>query len=89
MKTKLLFGSLVFIGWLRSGGLLTTGSEAALNMLLWNAIGMVVLLAFYGVSAVILFYSLDKLDLFRVQPKDEEIGLDWVKHQEKAYDIGT
>eukprot|EP00095_Tigriopus_kingsejongensis_P012176 maker-scaffold2514_size14919-snap-gene-0.4 protein:Tk12176 transcript:maker-scaffold2514_size14919-snap-gene-0.4-mRNA-1 annotation:"predicted protein" len=73
----------------RKDGVLATGSSASLNMLMWNALGALVLIAFYLVTSALLFLALDKMGIFRVDPKDEITGLDLIKHSERAYDYDT
>ena len=49
----------------RQGGVLSTGSSESLNMLLWNFIGMWVLIGYYIVMSTLMFGALYKLGIFR------------------------
>ena len=72
----------------REDGLLATGSSSALSTLAWNAIGGAALLVYYALASVVLFVTLEKLAIFRVNAEDEIVGLDTVKHKEQAYLFG-
>lgn len=72
----------------RIDGVLSTFSEDSLNMLLWNCIGGVVLIAWNTALAIIQFVTLDRLGILRVTSENEIQGLDVVKHKEKAYGFG-
>ena len=74
---------------LTKSGLIYTGSNESLTMLLWNAVGAIVLILFHAVTSAILFFALHSLHLFRVQPAQELEGLDVIKHDEPAYAFGT
>ena len=76
----------MFYARIRTGGLLSTGSSDSVNTVVWNGIGMGVLVAYYFVTSTTMFMALEKCGLFRVHPKDEIKGLDQVKHNEKAYE---
>ena len=58
------------------------------QMLLWNLVGGVCIVVYYVITATTLFLALDKLNLFRVDAKAEVVGLDIIKHNERAYDYG-
>ena len=73
----------------RTGGLLSDWSDGALNMMIWNAIGAAVLIAYNLVLSVLHFYILDKTGMLRVPKQAELSGLDIVKHKEPAYGFGT
>ena len=77
---------------LRDNGIFFAEGEeataAAVDMLAMNALGLVVLASYYLVTSVVLFVALDRLGLFRVDPKDEIAGLDQIKHKETAYEFG-
>ena len=49
----------------RQGGVLSTGSSESLTMLLWNFVGMWVLIGYYIVTSVLMFGALYKLGIFR------------------------
>ena len=72
----------------QEGVILTGGSKEAWTMLMWNSIGAVCIIFYYLVISAVFFYTLDKAGLFRVDAKAEVVGLDIVKHNEKAYDYG-
>ena len=73
----------------RSDGVLFTGgSPEARKILLWNVAGLVCLSIYYFLAALIMFNTLDKFHVFRVDAKDEITGLDEIKHKEKAYEFG-
>ena len=73
----------------RIDGVLSTGSEESLNMLMWNCIGGAVLIAWNLIMSIIHFMILDRLGVLRVSPADEIQGLDVIKHNEKSYGFGT
>ena len=73
----------------RIDGVLSTGSEESLNMLMWNSIGGAVLIAWNLIMSIIHFMILDRLGVLRVAAADEIKGLDVIKHNEKAYGFGT
>ena len=72
----------------RNDGVLTTGSEESLHTLLWNFIGGCVLAGYSLVTATILFWTLDRMGVLRVNVNAEVRGLDVLKHNEPAYGFG-
>lgn len=73
----------------RNDGVLMTGSEYAVNMLIWNSIGAAILIVYNTAAAGIHFYLLDKANLLRVPVQAELAGLDIIKHREPAYGFGS
>ena len=73
----------------RIDGVLSSGSDDALNMLMWNCVGGGVLIAYNVAAATIHFMILDRMGVLRVAGEDELRGLDVIKHNEKAYGFGT
>ena len=74
----------------RSDGVFLTGFSAkSCCALAWNVAGLVCLTSYYLVSSALMFHTLDKFGVFRVEAKDEITGLDEIKHKEKAYEFGT
>ena len=73
----------------RIGGVLSSGSEESMNILMWNCIGGGVLVAYNLAAATIHFAILDRLGVLRVTADAEIRGLDVLKHNEKAYGFGT
>ena len=73
---------------MRNDGVLTTFSEESLNTLLWNLIGGCVLSGYSLVMATIIFWTLDRLGVLRVNVNAEVRGLDVLKHNEPAYGFG-
>ena len=72
----------------RNDGVLTTGSDEALHTLLWNVIGGFVLAGYSVVTASLLFWTLDRMGVLRVNVNAEVRGLDILKHNEPAYGYG-
>ncbi len=73
----------------RHNGLIMAGAtREALDMLLWNFVGALAIIVYYLFASTMLFMTIDKFGLFRVDAKAEVAGLDIVKHNEKAYDYG-
>ena len=87
LKLVGLFG-LIMAPVVRNDGVLTTFSDESLNMLLWNVIGGLVLIAYSGVTATVHFWTLDRLGVLRVPVQAEISGLDILKHNEQAYSYG-
>ena len=73
----------------RINGVLSSGSDESLNMLMWNCIGGGVLIAYNVAAATIHFMILDRMGVLRVEAEAELRGLDVIKHNEKAYGFGT
>ena len=74
---------------LRHNGVLSTFSDESLNTLLWNIIGGSVLVSYSVITALIHFWTLDRLGVLRVAVQAELRGLDVLKHNEPAYGYGT
>ena len=72
----------------RNDGVLTTFSDESLHTLLWNLIGGAVLAGYSLVTATILFWTLDRMGVLRVNVNAEVRGLDILKHNEPAYGYG-
>ena len=70
------------------GGIFFGGGEAALKMLMWNALAGAAVVGWYSITAVFIFGALMVLRVFRVNEAQEIQGLDVVKHNEPAYPIG-
>jgi len=70
-------------------GILYTGSESAMLMLVWNAIAAGAFIVWNTVCAILMFGFLKMLRLFRVDEAHEIEGLDTVKHNEPAYPIDS
>ena len=69
----------------RSGGLLSANVGDGAHMLLWNVIGMGCIVAWNGLTSIVLFGSLHMAGILRVKKYVEEMGLDADKHDERAY----
>ena len=57
-------------------------------MLLWNTIGGGVLIGYHLFTGITLFMAFDRMGILRVARNTEIIGLDLIKHKEKAYGFG-
>jgi len=55
------------------------------QILLWNSIGALVLIVWYGFLSFLVFWGLNMLGIYRVDPKLELMGLDAPYHKEPAY----
>ena len=88
MRFYLGFLGLIASPILRHDGVLSTFSEESLNTLLWNIIGGSVLVSYSVITALIHFWTLDRLGVLRVPVQAELRGLDVLKHNEPAYGYG-
>ena len=73
---------LIAAGLFKADGLLRSGN---VNMLIWNVIGGACIIVWHAICSAILFITLKKLGLLRIQKKLEESGLDEIYHREPAY----
>ncbi|XP_023320854.1 putative ammonium transporter 1 [Eurytemora carolleeae] len=71
--------------FMNNGVLFTGGSSRSLEMLLWNCIAVLVIIAWNMSSAIVFFKALKMVNLFRATQKEEIQGLDILKHNEPAY----
>ncbi|XP_059082063.1 putative ammonium transporter 1 [Tigriopus californicus] len=70
---------------LREDGVLSSSASAGTQMLLWNLIGMACIIAWNGLTSFVLFGTLHKLGVLRVNEECELKGLDLFKHDDLAY----
>lgn len=82
------FFGLIMAPIVRNDGVLTTFSDESLHTLLWNLTGGAVLAGYSLVTATILFWTLDRMGVLRVNVNAEVRGLDILKHNEPAYGYG-
>jgi Amt family ammonium transporter len=87
----------LFLGFFSTAKVAGAGGAAAdglfygggLELLGKQATGAFSVLAYSFVIAFILGFAIDKTIGFRLDPEDEETGIDLVEHAESGYDLGT